>query len=277
VNAQSSSSTSADPGAIAPLTASFGTVPAASVIGECLRLQALTPARSAAARLFGRSPLTELSRSWYLGALGELVVAKLLAGLPAEWTVLHSVPVGSKGSDIDHLVIGPGGVFTVNTKFHAGASIWVGARRLMVNGRKTDYLRNSRFEAGRVSRMLGSGLRSPLPVTPLLVFVYAKRITIRERPPGVVVLRETHLARWLTRMPVTVSPEQLAVIRQKAATPSTWGAGAGGTVIPTEFAALQRKVQAARRVRTAWVLGVVLAALSVVPLVLTTVVAVLSS
>jgi hypothetical protein len=32
------------------------------------------------------------------------------------WRCRHSIPVGSNGADIDHLVIGPGGVFTLNTK-----------------------------------------------------------------------------------------------------------------------------------------------------------------
>jgi hypothetical protein len=32
--------------------------------------------------------------------------------------VLHAVPVGDRGSDIDHVVIGHGGVYTVNTKTH---------------------------------------------------------------------------------------------------------------------------------------------------------------
>ncbi|MCE0446144.1 NERD domain-containing protein [Streptomyces tricolor] len=33
------------------------------------------------------------------------------------WHVLHGVPK-SNGGDIDHLLIGPGGVFSLNTKTH---------------------------------------------------------------------------------------------------------------------------------------------------------------
>ena len=32
-----------------------------------------------------------------------------------KWHVIHSVP-SEKGADIDHVVIGPAGVFTLNTK-----------------------------------------------------------------------------------------------------------------------------------------------------------------
>ena len=58
----------------APTLSSFGTVAAASVMAECLRVQADVPPRGAIARTFGRSPLSDESRPWYLGALGELDV-----------------------------------------------------------------------------------------------------------------------------------------------------------------------------------------------------------
>ena len=49
-------------------------------------------------------------RRWRRGAEGEEVVARRLAALDSSWHVLHSVPVGNRDSDIDHVVIGPGGV-----------------------------------------------------------------------------------------------------------------------------------------------------------------------
>ena len=134
--------------------AGIGTIPAAAVISACLSAQAGVPRRSGLARAFGRSPLSTESRPWYLGALGELQVAERLAKLGPDWTVLHSVPIGDRGSDIDHVVLGPAGVFTFNTKFHEDARIWVGSTRLLVNGQKTDHLRNSRYEAQRVAKKL---------------------------------------------------------------------------------------------------------------------------
>lgn len=41
---------------------------------------------------------------------------------------------GERGSDIDHVLIGPAGVFTVNVKHHPNSSIWVGGDTFMVNG-----------------------------------------------------------------------------------------------------------------------------------------------
>jgi len=65
---------------------------------------------------------------WYLGALGELDVARSLDSLGPEWRVFRAVPIGTGSSDIDHVVIGPPGVFTINTKHHQGKDIWIGAK-----------------------------------------------------------------------------------------------------------------------------------------------------
>ncbi|AXA95227.1 hypothetical protein CEP17_01650 [Microbacterium sp. PM5] len=62
-------------------THAFGSVAAASVMAECLRVQADVLPRSGFARFLGRSPLSEDSRPWYLGALGELDVAARLESL----------------------------------------------------------------------------------------------------------------------------------------------------------------------------------------------------
>ena len=111
-------------------------VPAFAVMKQCLRVQSGAPERSRLARLFGREPLHPDARSCYRGALGELEVASTLSRLDQRWTVLHAVPVGSAGADIGHLVIGPGGTFTVNTKNHPRKKIWAGGTGFVVDGQK---------------------------------------------------------------------------------------------------------------------------------------------
>ena len=177
--------------------ATFGSVPAAAVIAECLRVQRGVPARSAVARLFGRSPLSADSRPWYVGALGELDVARRLEVLGPDWTVLHAVPIGTRGSDVDHVAVGPAGVFTINTKFHEDAKVWVGSRRLLVNGQPKDHLRNARYEAERVGQFLAATTGGDVTVTGIVAIVGAKEITVREQPADVRVLRATELVRWL--------------------------------------------------------------------------------
>ena len=60
----------------------------------------------------------------------------------------------SRCATVDHIVIGPPGVIALNAKRHPGGKAWVGECMVMVNGQKTDYLRNSRFEAQRAARLL---------------------------------------------------------------------------------------------------------------------------
>lgn len=52
--------------------------------------------------------------SYRLGVAGEQRTAGVLASLP-DWKVLHSIPLSSK-KDLDHLLIGPGGVLALDTK-----------------------------------------------------------------------------------------------------------------------------------------------------------------
>jgi hypothetical protein len=212
------------------------------------------PRRSGVARAFGRSPLSTDSRPWYLGALGELQVAERLAKLGPDWTVLHSVPIGDRGSDIDHVVLGPAGVFTFNTKFHEDARIWVGSTRLLVNGQKTDHLRNSRYEARRVAKKLTLVAGEPINVVPVIVLVGARRVTFRERPADVAVLRDSELVRWLTRRAATLEPGLRDRIAEMLTRPETWAPTSGTStgVDLTAFAALRRKVGAARRIRMLW-------------------------
>ncbi|KGM14441.1 hypothetical protein N869_10975 [Cellulomonas bogoriensis 69B4 = DSM 16987] len=55
---------------------------------------------------------------WQDGAYGEEATAKVLGELPAgQWTVLHDLANGR--FNFDHVVIGPPGVFCLNSKFSA--------------------------------------------------------------------------------------------------------------------------------------------------------------
>jgi hypothetical protein len=58
--------------------------------------------------------------SFFKGARGEEIVAVLLAALPRGYHVFHDVLVGRAGG-IDHVVVGPNGVFVIETKCWAGA------------------------------------------------------------------------------------------------------------------------------------------------------------
>lgn len=123
-------------------------------------------------------------RVWRIGADGEEKVAAQLAKLAKKdprWRFLQAIPIGKPGSDIDHLVIGPGGVFTVNAKHHPRARIWVGGNTFMVNGNRVPYVRNSRHEATRAAQILTAAMGSPVHIEGLIVTVNAKDVDRYER------------------------------------------------------------------------------------------------
>ncbi|TQM54593.1 nuclease-related domain-containing protein [Humibacillus xanthopallidus] len=164
------------------------------------------------------------TRAWTQGARGEETVAAELWRIarPGAWRYVHSVPVGTRGSDIDHVLVGPGGVFTLNTKAHPGASIWVGEHTFMVNGRKQPYLRNSRHEAARASRLLTAATGSPIEAHSVIVLVDPGKLTIRTSPRDVTITTRRGLKRWASALPSVLPDQEVETIFNQIRRSSTW-------------------------------------------------------
>jgi hypothetical protein len=172
------------------------------------------------ARLLGARPE---ERAWRAGERGEVLVAKQLRKLGPRWHVLHSIPVGLNGADIDHLVIGPGGVFSLNAKHHSGKSIWVAGETFMVDGHRQPYVRNSRFEAERVSKCLSRVAGFPVPARGVIVPVRAVSVTVKENPSDVGVVSWKRVAKHLSRQPKVLDDVRVETLFSCARRSSTWG------------------------------------------------------
>ena len=118
----------------------------------------------------------------------DRIVDKRLGRLRRDgWTLLSSI-VKRSGADIDHLIIGPPGVFTINTKHHRDASIWVGENMVKVDdARQPHYLRNSRHEAASAARVLTDAVGLDVIVTPVLAFVGAASINAQDSRGDVMI------------------------------------------------------------------------------------------
>lgn len=194
--------------------------------GEAVRrkadeLHAQWRAKPLLTRLF--TPRTA-ERSWRRGAEGEELVARRLAPLGASWHVLHAVPVGDRDADIDHLVIGPTGVFTINAKNHQGKRIWVSGDILMVNGFRQPHVRNARYEAQRASRLISGCVGFEVPVRGLVVLVGTASETVKEQPRDGAVLVATPRAarRWIQRQPEVLSEAAVERVYAMARRSTTW-------------------------------------------------------
>ena len=163
-------------------------------------------------------------RAWRMGGKGEELVARQLMELGQRWHVLNSVAVGNKGSDIDHLVVGPGGVFALNTKHHKEASIWVAGDVFMVNGHRHPYVRKSRHEAARVGRILSKASGMAVDARGVIVVVNAGSFTIKEQPGDIQVVNRRKLRRWLEQQPEALDEVSVETIFEVARRSSTWHA-----------------------------------------------------
>lgn len=71
------------------------------------------------------------------GATGEALVGYILEGFPDDYTVIHGLKPKRHYGDIDHMVVGPTGVYAVDTKNWKGIVTADGQGELLLNGRPT--------------------------------------------------------------------------------------------------------------------------------------------
>ena len=195
-----------------------------SVAAKCLQVQADAESRDPLLRLADRVVLHDDAKSWFVGALGEIEVGRMLDALGPRWFVRHAVPIGAGTKDVDHLVIGPGGVFAINTKHHAGASVWVGDFVLRVNNSNTQHLRSGQRDAVDVARRLTEKLGSRIQVRSVVAVLNARSVKDSRSPEQrvVMVIDAKKLVGWLLSLPQRLSDTELALIGFAAEEPETW-------------------------------------------------------
>lgn len=167
----------------------------------------------------------ELAEPWLMGAAGEQAVAATLAELPATWSCLHSIPLGdpdSPNGDLDHLVIGPGGVFVLNAKHHPGQAVFVKGDMVLVARHAQPYIAAARRDAMTVAVRLSAAIGTPVTVTPVIVFVGADEVVIKFPPRDTVLTTRGQLLDTLTRRKVSLSAQTAALIADVAGRPETW-------------------------------------------------------
>lgn len=140
---------------------------------------------------------------WQRGAEGEERVGGILEGLAGDgWHVIHDVTFGR--GNIDHVVVGPGGVFAVETKSHGG--------RISLERLDPKMLSQAYAEKKTLEERLG------VAVEPLLVF---SRAYLIERPSakrqGVTVMTARGLPHYFSRRRPTMSAEQARQVYERLA------------------------------------------------------------
>jgi hypothetical protein len=128
------------------------------------------------------------------GAAGEEHVGGLLDELSQRgWLVIHDATLGR--GNVDHILIGPPGIFTIETKSHPGP--------IRVTRLHGSMLSQAQAQRKTIERVTG------VEVEPLIVFsrAWVDRPTARRK--GVRVIPARMLLRYLARQPARLSREEI--------------------------------------------------------------------
>ncbi|MFE3691126.1 nuclease-related domain-containing protein, partial [Streptomyces sp. NPDC059129] len=133
----------------------------------------------------------------------------------AGWRVLHAVPL--PGADrIDHLLIGPGGVFAVHTVPAHRLRLQIADPEIRAGrGVPVPLLRLTRRRAERACSALATAVR------PVLAVVGAARLEVLRAPGDVRVLRERDVASFAD-LGAVHKPADIAALHALARDRRTW-------------------------------------------------------
>ncbi|MEJ2864192.1 DUF5710 domain-containing protein [Actinomycetospora flava] len=178
--------------------------------------------------------LVGAGRAWPAGAEGEVRLAEALrelteAGPLAQrrppWRVLHAVPMGPGRGDIDHVLLGPPGLVTVDTAHHHGRSVRVDGDRMTVDREPVDHVPRARAEAERAGRLLAAARRDDpgaAPPATAALAVVAASVRVTSSPGGVLVATPTGLPRLVTALPAVLADDEIDELYAVARRLGTW-------------------------------------------------------
>ena len=153
--------------------------------------------------------------AWRRGAAGERRTARLLGPLERRgWAVLHDLAIPGTQANIDHLVIGPGGVLVVDSKRYRGrlrldrhGMVWHG-RQLLVSA-----LRKVLWQADQADEVLGV---ADITVAAVVAVHGASVPWGLLQADGVTILPARRLPGLLQGLPPRLGPERVAWLADRA-------------------------------------------------------------
>jgi Nuclease-related domain len=153
--------------------------------------------------------------AWRRGAAGERRTARLLAALERHgWAILHDLAVPGSAANIDHLAIGPGGVFVIDSKQYRGhlkldptGQLWHGRYPL------APALCAVSFEADQAAQILTN---PDVVVVPIMAVHGARVPWGKVVINGVPVLAARRLPSMLRTLPAVLGPERVAAVADQA-------------------------------------------------------------
>jgi len=159
--------------------------------------------------------LFPIARRFNRGERGELHVADMLEDLRSEgYKPVHDI-VGN-GFNIDHVIVGPGGVFAIETKYRSGRGqitfrntegVFVGERL-----EEKDCLKQARASAAAVRDLILENCARREWVTPIVVFAGDWRITDGWRDTDTRVFTPDGLLRYIRSRQPQLTRKEIELI-----------------------------------------------------------------
>jgi hypothetical protein len=133
--------------------------------------------------------------AWRRGAVGERRTARVLAPLERQgWAVLHDLALPGSRANIDHLMVGPGGMFVIDSKQYRG-----------------------RLQLDASGRLWHGRLPDPGVVVLPVVAVHGAQVPWgKVVSKGVPVVAARHLPSMLGALPAVLGPERVAALADQA-------------------------------------------------------------
>jgi Nuclease-related domain len=153
--------------------------------------------------------------AWRRGAAGERRTARLLQPLERRgWAVLHDLAVPGSRANLDHLVIGPGRVFAIDSKQYRGrlqldavGKLWHGRYPL------APAVRAASWEADQAAQVLPD---PGVAVVPIVAVHGAPVPWGKVVMDGVPVVAARRLQSMLRALPAVLEPERVASLADQA-------------------------------------------------------------
>jgi hypothetical protein len=162
-----------------------------------------------------RFRVSQDARNWQRGARGERRTARQLTRLARRgWVIFHDLALPGSRANIDHLVIGPSGVFLVDSKnwrgrlaFAPDGTLWHGSFPI------TAILATLGFEAATISNALGI----PSEVVEPLMVVHGSAIPWGEQYlGGVAIISGRQLESTLLALPELLTDQKITELADRA-------------------------------------------------------------
>lgn len=198
------------------------------------------------------SALDHEAGAWEAGARGERLAAAELTRLPTPWRILNDrlLQPGHSGVNLDHIAIGPPGVFLIDAKHWAGrvtvhdGTLWQHNGSHRSQQPAVDQVCRA---ASEMERVLG------VPVAPLITLTGSSGRSFSTcRVGGVDVVPLRTLRAWLRRQTVILDDQEIdtAVRRIEVAFPPAAPAGSGFELSPFDGTSAPAVGAATIRVRS---------------------------